>query len=152
MGYDREYREDLASDLVNWQSRSGHNTAQSYYDAIRHIPRTNGTMNEFKHHVNMLEGLDSVHGNLYYSEKDELFVGDWSIQSPEIYHRHKELGTYFTMDGMEFTGHHDEDLVIMDSVGRYKTNIMWDAANGECGLCRERMSGEVMMMHKFYQF
>ena len=152
MGHEREYRADLASDVLATQSRSGHKTVRSYYDAIRQLPRTNGMMNEFRNHVGVLESLDAVHGNMYYSAKDELFVGDWSIQTPEIYHRHKELGIYFTTDGMHFPVYNDDDLVDLAKVGNYKTHIMWDAAKGECGLCGEHMPGEIMMMHRFYQF
>ena len=132
------------------QRKSGHKNVRSYYEQIKHLPRTHGTMNEFRNHVGVLEGLDAPNGNMYYGEKDELFVGDWSIQTPEIYHRHKELGTYMTLDGMAFSGYlSDTDRV---DVNHYKTHIQWDAADGLCGLCGEQMSGEVMMMHKFYQF
>ena len=148
MGEERAHREVLSA-----RSRSGHKTVRSYYDVIKHLPRNGGVMDEVRHHVDMLENLDAVNGNMYYSEKDELFVGDWSIQTPEIYHRHKELGTYFTMDGMDFSGHNDEDLVDRVNIGgQYQTHIQWDAANGLCGLCGEQMSGEIMMTHKFYQF
>ena len=149
MEEEREFKTPLYEEMESAQSRSGHNTVRSYYDAIRYLPCTNGTMNKFRHHVSMLEGLDAVHGNMYYSTKDELFVGDWSIETPEIYHRHKELGTYMTMDGMSFWNQDPDNIVDID---KYQTHIMWDAANGECVLCGEHMSGEVMMMHKFYQF
>ena len=88
-----------------------------------------------------------------------MFVGDWSIQTPEIYHRHKELGAYLTQDGMNFMADsihdynkHNGKCPCGCRETRYKTHIQWDAANGKCGLCGEQMSGEVMMMHKFYQF
>jgi len=152
MGQEREYMELRQGGMERAQSRSGHKHVRSYYDAIKHLPRTSGVLDDVKGHLSNLEGLDAVNGNMYYSEKDEMFVGDWSIQSPEIYHRHKELGTYFTMDGMDFTGYHDDDLVVAGAAGQYKTHIQWDAAKGECGLCGEHMSGEVMMMHLFYQF
>ena len=150
MEEEREYKTPQYEEMEAAQSGSGHSHVRSYYGYIRGLPRINGVLDNVRGHLSNLEGLDAVNGDMYYSEKDELFVGDWSIQTPEIYHRHKELGTYFTFDGMEFTGYHDDDLV--DLIGRYKTHIMWDAANGECGLCGEHMSGEVMMMHKFYQF
>ena len=153
MGEERSYRVALHGEVLSARSRSGHKHVRSYYDAIKGLPRTNGIMNEFRNYVGMLEGLDAVNGGMYYSEKDEMFVGDWSIQTPEIYHRHKELGTYFTRDGMEFSGHNDEDLVDLVNIGgQYQTHIQWDAANGLCGLCGEQMSGEIMMMHRFYQF
>ena len=138
-------------DVLDAQRESGHQHVRSYYDAIKHLPRTGGVMDEHRRHVGVLEHLDAVNGNMYYSEHDEMYVGDWSIQAPEIYHRHKELGNYFTRDGMEFTGYHEDDLVD-DKRAHYRTHIQWDAADGKCGLCGEQMSGEVMMMHKFYQF
>ena len=152
MGEEKAYRESQDGDVLAAQSRSCHNTVLAYYNAIRWIPRLSGVMEDARHHVSMLERLDAVMGGMYYSEKDELFVGDWSIQTPEIYHRHKELGMYFTADGMDFTGYHDDDLVDLAALGNYKTHIQWDAANGLCGLCGEQMSGEIMMMHRFYQF
>ena len=150
MGEERDYREALHGEVLSARSRSGHRHVRSYYDSIKGLPRTNGVLDNVRGHLSNLESLDAVKGNMYYSEKDELFVGDWSIQTPEIYHRHKELGAYFTRDGMEFSGHNDEDLVNIG--GQYQTHIQWDAANGLCGLCGEQMSGEIMMMHKFYQF
>ncbi len=153
MGEEREYKTPLYEEMEAAQSRSGYKHVRSYYDAIKYLPRTSGVLDDVRGHVSNLEGLDAVHGNMYYSEKNELFVGDWSIQTPEIYHRHKELGTYFTRDGMDFSGHNDEDLVDLVNIGgQYQTHIQWDAADGLCGLCGEQMSGEVMMMHKFYQF
>lgn len=152
MGEEREYWEQLTWDKQAAQKASGYTNVRAYYDAIKGLPRTNGVLNQFRNHVGILEGLDATHGNMYYGEKDELFVGAWSIETPEIFHRHKELGAYFTMNGMDFTGHHDDDLVDEGSVDRYKTHIQWDAAKGECGLCGEQMPGEILMMHKFYQF
>ena len=150
MGEEREYREAMHGKELIAQYKSEQKRVLIYYEAIRHLPRTSGVMDEFRHHVSMLEGLDAVHGNMYYSERDEMFVGDWSIQTPEIYHRHKELGTYMTREGMDFKSYHDPDSIVIED--HYKTHIQWDAANGLCGLCGEQMSGEIMMMHKFYQF
>ncbi len=152
MGQEREYRESLHDDVLSAQSRSGHHHVRSYYNAIKNLPRVGGVLENVKEHVSNLEGLDAVHGNMYYSEKEEMFVGDWSIETPEIYHRHKELGMYFTTDGMHFPVYHDDDLVDLAKVGHYNTHIMWDAAKGLCGLCGEQMPGEIMMMHRFYQF
>ncbi len=149
MGEERSYREARHGEVLSARSRSGHKNVRSYYDAIKHLHRTNGVLDGVRGHLSNLEGLDAVMGGMYYSEKDELFVGDWSIQTPEIYHRHKELGELMTMDGMDFVDHHDSEEV---HPNYYRTHIQWDAANGLCGLCGEQMSGEIMMMHKFYQF
>ena len=151
MGEERAYRESQEDDVLGAQSRSRHKNVRTYYDVIKHLPRTNGIMNEHKNHVGVLEGLDAVNGNIYYSERDEMFVGDWSIATPEIYHRHKELGEYMTADGMVFTDP-CPCAVCKNDTSHYRTHIQWDAGDGECGLCGEQMSGEVMMMHKFYQF
>ena len=147
----KEYYESQDRDNVEGaQSRSGHQHVRSYYDVIKHLPRKRGVMDEARHHVSMLENLDAVNGNMYYSEKDEFYVDEWSIQTPEIYHRHKELGTYFTRDGMDMYG--ERDIVTEAAMDNYITYIQWDAAGGLCGLCGVQMPGEILMMHKFYQF
>ena len=146
MGQEREYREDNLSDMEQAQRESGHPNVMSYYHVLKTLPRHKGVLQEAKRHVSMLELFDAPNHDMYYSEKDEFFVDNWSIQTPELYHRHKELGTYQTMDGMAFWKGDEAD-----APDHYTTHIMWDAAGGECGLCGEHMSGEIMMMHKFYQ-
>lgn len=151
MGEERAYRNDQLSDRDVAERNSGYPDIRSYYQAMKQLPRDHGVMEGVKEVVSWLEMFDAPRGDMYYAEKDEFFVGEWSIQSPELYHRHKELGVYFTMNGMEFSGKHDDDLIIRSQPGTYKTYIMWDAANGTCGLCTEEIPGEIMMMHKFYQ-
>lgn len=128
--------------------------ARTFYDRIRHMVREGEVLKYAREYVDHLEVINGA-DNMYHSEKDELFVGDWSIATPEIYHRHKELGTFMTMDGMAFNTTSftipKEDVKVPHSM-YYETHIMWDAAGGECGLCREHLPGEIMMMHKFYQF
>jgi hypothetical protein len=101
----------------------------------------------------MLEMFDAPNQDMCYAEKDEFFVDEWSIRTPELYHRHKELGTWITADGMDFQGYAPDTRDNEEYyVKHYKTHIMWDAAKGTCGLCGDKIPGEIMMMHKFYQF
>lgn len=151
MGTERAYGSSQLGDMEQAQQQSGHPDVMSYYNSMKQLPRDNGVMQGAKEVMSWLKMFDASKGGMYYAEKDEFFVGEWSIQTPELYHRHKELGVYFTMDGMHFTNKHDYDLITHKELGTYKTYIMWDAANGECGLCEEHMPGEIMMMHRFYQ-
>jgi len=150
MSQEREYRESQLYDRDRAISETGQDNVKGYYNAIRNMMYIKGVVMGAKEHVKMLENFDAPDGNMYYSEKDEFFVDNWSIKTPEIYHRHKELGTYMTMDGMGFKSYHAPDSEVIKD--HYKTHIMWDAAKGECGLCGEHMPGEIMMMHLFYQF
>ena len=126
---------------------------KEYYKELMTIPlSSDGVVYNPQKHVDILSSLDGG-PQMYYTEPDDLFVGDWNIAGPEIYHRHKELGTFTTMDGM--------NLWAVDDLGKCpcgcevdsdETHVQYDAAKGLCGLCNEQMPGEIMMMHKFYQF
>ncbi len=138
---------------ISMMQKAGYHHVKSYYQAIKHLPRKDRrVVDEAEAQVKMLESLG---GGEYmcYSNKDEFFVDEWSIKTPELYHRHKELGTYRTSDGMAFTHWGRPDDTIEPSfVSFYETHVMWDAANGTCELCDVEIPGEIMMMHKFYQF
>jgi len=151
MGEEREYWLSKQEDVTQAQRETGHKFVQSYYQALMALPRNNrGEISECANHVSQLEMLDSMGGNMYYSEEDEFYVDEWSIQTPELYHRHKELGTYITADGMAFQGYAPETAAV-DYPKHYQTHVQWDSAGGKCGLCLKEMPGEIMMMHKFYQ-
>ena len=149
MGHEREYRESLMDDRNIAKKETGYGDIKAYYSSIKSMGYVEGVVLNARAHVKMLEMMDAPEGNMYYSEKDEFYVDEWSIQTPEIYHRHKELGTYLTSDGMHIEAYKPEWAEV-SSV--YETHIQWDAANGECGLCGVQMPGEIMMMHCFYQF
>ena len=146
MSQERDYYNDKQNAREYAQDKTGHEHVKSYYQALKYMPRKKGVIDEFRRHLAMLEMLDAPDGNMYYSEKDEFFVDNWSIQSPELYHRHKEFGNYMTIHGMEFMEYDKPD-----DPSYYRTHVQWDAAGGVCGLCDKHMPGEIMMMHNFYK-
>ena len=84
MGEESSYRQDMLSDHKQAQHESGHPNVMSYYHVLKTLPRTKGVVQGAREHVNMLEMFDAPNRDMYYSEKDEFFVDDWSIQTHEL--------------------------------------------------------------------
>lgn len=96
-------------------------------------------------HLEMLEEMV----DFCLSDKEDIFVGEWSVSSEFVYHRHLELGTYTTFNG------HDREGIHPICPGHLMPSTAWEAfimvwVDDTCTLCGEKMPEEVYTIYRMF--
>ena len=118
---------------VDLNGNSYSNIKDYYLGVVRQMPvDENGLVYGAEHHSRVLMYL-SFTGVWEVCSDDAVYIDDWNLSSPELTHRHRELG------------------VRLSSYDNKHYSSEFDVQQGKCVLCGEEVPGEYVMVHNFYR-
>ncbi len=107
-------------------------SANAYYRDFVLPDIKDGRVSNPSLHVDIICNLPMDGGMMIGEQREEdIFIDDWNVSSPELVHRHPEFG-YLRVPGAQGI-------------------VEVDTTKGKCDLCHKVISGELDMIHTFYQ-